>query len=114
MEIVPVKVESLARAVVPAPRKARLPEPASGVARVRAPPPLPKLLAPATVKTLSVLKAAPPRLSANEPELRAMSPPGSAPAASRRSVPPLTWTPRVEAVVPARARVPFATMVAPA
>ena len=112
--IVPAKVESLARVVVPAPRKATLPAPASGVARVRALPPLTKLLAPATVKALSVTKAAPPRLRANAPELRAMAPPGSAPAASRRSVPPLTWTPAVEAFVPARARVPLATMVAPA
>ena len=112
-ETVPAKVESLARAVVPAPTKARLPVPASGVVRVRAPPPLPKLLAPATVKVLAVEKAAPPRLRAKAPELRAMLPPGSAPAASRRSVLPLTVTPKVEALVPARARVPLATMVAP-
>ena len=113
-EIGPLKAEPDARLVVPAPTKARLPEPTNGVAKVRTPPPLPKLLAPETVKSLSVDQVAPPRLRAKVPALRVMSPTGSAPAASRRSVPPFTRTPVVEAVVPAKARVPPLTMVAPA
>ena len=72
------------------------------------------VLTPPRVKTLSVERATPARLRAKVPPLSAISPPGRAVAVSRRRVPPLITRPAVEAVEPAKARVPLVTMVVPA
>ena len=113
--IAPAKAEPEARLVWPAPRKVTLPEPASGAESARAPPPLAIVLTPPKVNCLAVAKAAPPRLRAKVPPLRAISPPGSALALSRRTVaPPPMTRPAVEASVPFRASVPLLTTVAPA